>query len=139
MGLTPHEGVPTDRLVCIAENIYVAILGLTKLSVLVFYLGIFPQIWFRYATYGVIGFVVISTTTISLLTVFQRRPVSYFLDKDIDNASCIIINALAYANSAMSMAQDIIIAALPIPALSKLRLGRKKKVGVIFMFAIGSL
>lgn len=139
MGLTPREGVPTNSLVYVAENIYVAILGLTKLSVLVFYLGIFPQTWFRNTTYGVISFVFISTTTISLLTIFQCHPVSYFWDKNIDNASCVNINALAYANSAMSIAQDITIVALPIPALSKLGLGRRKKFGVIFMFAVGSL
>ncbi|PQE22972.1 CFEM domain-containing protein [Rutstroemia sp. NJR-2017a BBW] len=106
--------------VYIAENIYVVILGLVKVSILVFYLGIFPQPWFQYVTWGAIAFVGISTTTLSFLTIFQY------------------INALAYANSAMSIVQDILVVVVPIPILNKLQLGRKKKLAVLFMFAVGS-
>lgn len=124
--------------VYIAENIYVVVLGLVKLSVLVFYLDIFPQAWFRYITFAVIAFVSTSTAVLTFLTIFQCKPVAYFWNRDLRGA-CININALAYANSAMSIVQDVLIVALPIPVLSKLQLGRKKKIGVIFMFALGSL
>jgi hypothetical protein len=132
------ENALTGLVVYIAENIYVAILGLVKLSVLVFYLRIFPQTWFRYTVYGALVFVIVSTTIISLLTIFQCKPIAYFWDRDL-HGKCININALAYANSAMSIVQDVLIVVLPIPVLSKLHLGRKKKIGVIFMFAVGSL
>jgi hypothetical protein len=124
--------------VYIAENLYVVILGLVKVSILVFYLGIFPQTWFQYMTWGAIAFVGISTTTLSFLTIFQCKPVAYFWNRDL-HGTCIDINALAYANSAMSIVQDILVVAIPIPALNKLQLGRKKKLAVLFMFAVGSL
>lgn len=124
--------------VYIAENVYVVILGLVKVSILTFYLGVFPHTWFRRTTWGAIIFIGISTATLSFLTIFQCKPVAYFWNKDL-HGTCININALAYANSAMSIVQDILIVVLPIPVLIKLQLGRKKKLAVLFMFAVGSL
>jgi hypothetical protein len=49
------------------------------------------------------------------------------------------VDALAYANSAMSMAQDIIIVVLPIPVVLNLNIVQHKKIGVAFMFALGGL
>ncbi|KAM3084076.1 hypothetical protein ACMFMF_001432 [Clarireedia jacksonii] len=121
----------------IAENIYVVVLGLVKVSILVFYLGIFPQTWFQGMTWGTIVLVGTSTATLSFLTIFQCKPVAYFWNRDL-HGTCIDINALAYANSAMSIVQDILVVVLPIPVLMKLQLGRKKKLAVLFMFAVGS-
>jgi hypothetical protein len=39
----------------------------------------------------------------------------------------------------MSMIQDIIIIALPIPVVLKLNMDQQKKIGVAFMFALGGL
>jgi hypothetical protein len=72
------------------------------------------------------------------MTVFSCHPVAYFWDRDL-HGQCLDVNALAYANSGMSIAQDLIIIALPLPVLTKLNMCMKKKIGVGFMFAIGSL
>jgi hypothetical protein len=133
-------GIGSDlHLVYIAENIYVWDLALTKISVLVFYLRIFPNTWFRYAAFATIGMITISTTIISLITVFSCHPIPYFWDRDIRGGKCLNVNALAYANSAMSIVQDLIIVSLPLPVLVKLNMGKKKKIGVGIMFAVGSL
>ena len=79
-----------------------------------------------------------STITIFLMTVFSCHPVAYFWDRDL-HGQCLDINALAYANSGMSIAQDLIVIALPLPVLTKLNMSMKKKIGVVFMFAVGSL
>jgi hypothetical protein len=127
-------------LVYIAENIYVVSLGLTKLSILLFYLRIFQhQPWFRISVFTMISIIVLSTAIISLLTIFQCQPVQYFWNKDIRSGSCLDENALAYVNSGMSIVQDIIIIVLPIPVVLKLNMDTKKKVGVAFMFAVGGL
>jgi hypothetical protein len=39
----------------------------------------------------------------------------------------------------MSIIQDLLIVSLPLPVLWKLNMGRKRKIGVGFMFAVGSL
>jgi len=79
-----------------------------------------------------------STTIIFLMTVFSCHPVAYFWDKDL-HGQCLNVNALAYANGGMSIAQDLIIIALPLPVLTKLNMSIKKKIGVGFMFTVGSL
>ena len=52
---------------------------------------------------------------------------------------CLDVNKLAYANSAMSMIQDVILVILPIPVVLKMNLEKKKKIGVAFMFALGGV
>ncbi|KAH7330522.1 hypothetical protein BKA65DRAFT_597565 [Rhexocercosporidium sp. MPI-PUGE-AT-0058] len=121
----------------IGENIYVAVLGLIKISILAFYLRIFQlQVPFRVAVYVTIVFIVLGTVTISLLTIFQCQPVAYFWDKDL-HGTCLDLNALAYANSGLSIMQDFLIIGLPIRVVWKMNLDRKKKLSVAFMFALG--
>ena len=125
--------------VYIAENIYVAVLAITKLSILAFYLRIFRhQKPFRTAVYTVGSLVILSTVVISILTIFQCHPIRYFWNRDLKGA-CLDVNALAYANSAMSIIQDVAIVALPIPVVWGLQMNTKKKVSVGIMFALGGL
>ncbi len=49
------------------------------------------------------------------------------------------VNALAYANSAMSMVQDVIIVVLPIPVVWRMNMDMRKKVGVGIMFGLGGM
>jgi hypothetical protein len=128
----------SNKLVFIAENVYVWNLTITKLSLLVFYVRIFPYSWFRWASFATIALIGVSTTIISFMTIFSCHPVPYFWDRDL-RGTCLNVNALAYTNSGMSIAQDLIIVLLPIPVLSKLNMDVKKKIGVGLMFAIGSL
>ncbi|KAK0103168.1 hypothetical protein ONS95_014966 [Cadophora gregata] len=125
----------------IAENIYVIVLGLVKISILTFYLRIFQhEARFRLAVYSTIVFIALGTTTISALTIFQCHPVPYFWDKDVRNGTCVDINALAYANSGLSIVQDLMIVVLPIRLVWRMGfLEGRKRVGVAFMFALGGL
>jgi hypothetical protein len=127
-------------IVYIAENIYVMVLAITKLSILAFYLRIFQhQVFFRAAVWVTAVIVIFSTGIISVLTIFSCRPINFFWDKDIKNGVCLDVNALAYANSAMSIIQDLLIVALPIPVVATLNLDQKKRVGIAAMFALGSV
>ncbi|KAH6719479.1 integral membrane protein [Leptodontidium sp. MPI-SDFR-AT-0119] len=121
----------------IGENIYVAVLGLVKISILTFYLRIFQlQIPFRIAVYTTIVFIVLGSASISFSTIFQCRPIAYFWDKDL-HGKCLDVNALAYANSGLSIVQDFLIIGLPIRVVWNMNLDRKKKWSVAFMFALG--
>ncbi|KAH8653225.1 hypothetical protein BGZ60DRAFT_533409 [Tricladium varicosporioides] len=122
----------------IAENIYVVALSVTKLSILCFYMRIFQhQALFRTGVWTTIAFIVLSTTIISILTIFQCRPITYFWNRDIKGGVCLDVNALAYANSALSMVQDVVIVFLPIPVVWKINLDSRKKFGIGIMFALG--
>lgn len=120
--------------VYVAENIYVWILPSTKISILFFYLRVFPHEPMRFAFWAVIGITTLATVTISVLTIFQCHPVSYFWDKDIHSGRCLNLNALAYANAGMSIIEDVFIVALPIPIIARLKMSRSKKFGIALMY-----
>ncbi|KAH9222263.1 hypothetical protein DL95DRAFT_518658 [Leptodontidium sp. 2 PMI_412] len=122
----------------IAENTYVVVLSVTKLSILFFYLRIFQsRYWFCVQVWATVALICVSTSIISVMTIFQCRPIPYFWDRDIKGGGCLDLNALAYANSAMSMAQDVIITLLPLREVLKLNMSLHKKVITTLMFALG--
>lgn len=114
-------------------------LAVTKISILALYLRLFPYKSVRYAALATIGLIALSTAILFFMTVFSCHPVSFFWNKDIRGGKCLNVNKLAYANSAMSIIQDLIIVAIPLPVLAKLNMGMKKKIGVGVMFTLGSL
>jgi hypothetical protein len=136
--LTDNALLRNLRLFYIAEIFYVLILGLVKISLLLFYLRIFPYTSFRIAAWSVFAFIIISDLAIIFLTIFSCKPVRYFWNKDIHGGKCINITALAYANGALAIAQDVIILVLPLIYLPRMNMHLRKKIGVAFMFVVGS-
>ncbi|KAK5045866.1 hypothetical protein LTR84_008959 [Exophiala bonariae] len=125
------------QLFWVGETFYVLTLLLTKVSLLLFYLRIFPsrrfQIWGKLG----LGFVILPATIIMLLQLLQCLPVQYNWDKTIHNPKCINVNALTYAHAGINIAQDFVILALPIPELLHLKLDLQQKIGLIVMFQVG--
>lgn len=56
----------------------------------------------------------------------------------ITEGSCINQTALYIATAALGAATDLIILIMPIPMVFGLRMARSQKIGLIFMFALGS-
>ena len=126
--------------VYIAENTYVVVLSVTKLSILFFYLRIFKyRYWFCVQVWATIAMVCVSTAIILVMTIFSCHPINFFWDRDIKGGTCVDVNALAYANSARSMAQGAIITLLPLQEVLKLNMSQQKKVATSLMFALGGL
>lgn len=113
-------------------------LSLIKISVLVFYLRIFPYDRFRQWTWAIITFVVLSTIASVALTIFQCTPVSRFWDRDLDG-KCLNFEAAAYIAAGLTIASDFMTVLLPIPVVRRLSMSWKRKVGVIVMFTLGSI
>jgi hypothetical protein len=123
------------------EDIYLSILPLTKVSVLLFYLRIFPQKSFRIVTYVVIALNVGYMLSFVLISIFQCRPINaaWLRWNGEYPAECNNINAQAWASAAINMVLDIVTMALPLRELSKLNLSPRKKVLVMIMFSLGFL
>jgi hypothetical protein len=122
----------------ISWSTYVIVLGLIKISLIMFYLQIFVERKFRIACYIILAYIAISTLAIFLATIFSCLPVKAFWNRDI-NGRCLDINALAYANSGSAIAQDIIILILPLSVIRKLQMKRYRKIAVGLMFSVGTL
>jgi len=112
---------------------------LTKISILLFYLRVFPTPGFQKCGKALLGFVALSGVVILLCQLLQCLPVQYNWNKSIRNAKCINVNALVYAHAGINILQDLMILALPIPWLLRLRLAFSQKIGLIVLFQVGAL
>lgn len=122
------------------ETFYLICLCLTKVSVLCFYLRIFPHQRFRWAAHTTMAFVVAPTLILVLMQVFQCVPIRYVWEGWMDSAQehrCVDMNTLAYTAASFSIAQDLVILVLPLPLLVNLNTATRSKVGIIIMFSMG--
>ncbi|KAH7176948.1 putative integral membrane protein [Dactylonectria macrodidyma] len=124
----------------ICEIVYFADIALLKLSLLFFFLRIFPAagirrvLWATMAIIGAFGFAFV------FAAIFQCQPVS-FSWKSWDGEhlrQCIDVNAMAWANATISIALDIWMLAIPLAQVRALHLNLKKKIAVAAMFCVGT-
>ncbi|KAF2678735.1 hypothetical protein K458DRAFT_376105 [Lentithecium fluviatile CBS 122367] len=125
------------RLFYVAWSTYTVSLGMTKVSLCIFYLEIFPSRHARMVSYVILTWIVINTLLLFFLTIFNCIPVQAFWDRDVDG-KCLDINALAYANSASAIAQDAVLLVFPLACIRRLNMKRYRKFAVGFMFSIGT-
>ncbi|KAF2277449.1 uncharacterized protein EI97DRAFT_449566 [Westerdykella ornata] len=111
-----------------------------KASLLFFYYHIFPGARVRRLT--IVTMVVNAMYGIAFVVtaIFQCSPISYYWHRwdGEHEGTCININALAWANAAVSIALDFWMLAIPLFQVAHLQLAWKKKVGVAMMFCVGT-
>ncbi|GAD97455.1 predicted protein [Paecilomyces variotii No. 5] len=122
-----------------SEILYFSSIALTKISILFFYLRIFPKRSFRRLCYFVIGLNFSYIITFVCVAVFQCRPIkAAWLRWDGSYAnSCNNINGQGWAAAVINMVFDILTMSLPLYELSQLVLSKKKKFFVMLMFSLG--
>jgi hypothetical protein len=137
-GATRSLSLTSLNKVWVDEIIYIVALMLTKVSILLFYMRVFPSRGFHMLCNTLLGFVVLAGTVILLCQLLQCLPVRFNWDKSIHNAKCINVNALTYAHAGINIFQDVLILALPIPWIMRLKLQPNQKIGLVIMFQVGA-
>jgi hypothetical protein len=122
----------------IVAPIFIACNGLSKTSLLTFYLRISPQKSFKMVVWATIAMVVGYTTTIAGLLLFGCRPIRsawdpYVVGKCVDQPSLYI--AIAVSN----IVSDCILFVIPIPTVARLKMPVAQKIGAGLMFGVGSM
>ncbi|KAF5562457.1 monocarboxylate transporter 2 [Fusarium phyllophilum] len=124
----------------IAAPAFIICNGLTKSSLLTFYLQVSPQKWFRRAIFVTIAFVVLYTIIIASLLLFGCQPRETAWDpylfasgKCIDYAVMYIIIAVA------NIISDIVLFAIPIPMIVRLKMPLGQKIGLGIMLGIATI
>ncbi|KAI1097790.1 integral membrane protein [Jackrogersella minutella] len=134
--ITVPEQSLTLKLYYVAQAFYKLTLNLTKASVLLLYLRIFLQRWFKISCYVllciILGYMVATTAS----SIWQCTPISRAWDKSIPG-TCISITGNWYANAGFSIATDIAILVLPMQPIYRSNLPRKQKWALIIVFALG--
>ncbi|KAH7122921.1 hypothetical protein EDB81DRAFT_223173 [Dactylonectria macrodidyma] len=120
--------------------LYFAQIPLLKLSLLFFYLRIFPTPIVRKLLWGTVIFNAVFATVYIFVAIFQCQPVSYFWKKwdGEHEGTCFNINIITTSNAAISIVVDIWMLAVPLSQLKGLNLDWKKKIGVGMMFCVGT-
>ncbi|KAL2817614.1 hypothetical protein BJX63DRAFT_419555 [Aspergillus granulosus] len=121
------------------ECLYLTGIALTKISILCFYLRVFPRREFRILVYVAIGLNVIYIVVFDLISIFQCGPVqgAWLRWDETGDFKCNNINAQGWSAAAVNMALDIMVMALPLKELYALNLSWRKKAFVICMFSLG--
>ncbi|KAG4438098.1 hypothetical protein IFR05_006419 [Cadophora sp. M221] len=118
------------------EISYQIVITCTKCSILCFYLRLFPGNRFRAACFGMLAVTLATGLGFLLITIFQCKPIRGVFDKSI-SSSCLDVNALTYASGAMSIAIDFTILLMPIPQLLALRIPKRQRNSLLFLFSFG--
>ncbi|KAF6829345.1 CFEM domain-containing protein [Colletotrichum plurivorum] len=121
------------------ELLYLGALPVTKISILLFYLKIFPRREIRIATWVLIGLNVAYFIVFELISIFQCTPIDgawRAWDKEYP-AKCNNINIQGWAAAGVNIALDLATLILPLTELYKLSMSMKKKVQIILMFSVG--
>ena len=120
------------------QILYKCTIGLTKTSILLLYLRIFPQKRFRCWVYGAMVFVIGYAFASIVATITQCHPIKRAFNHNLDGG-CINLTWFWYCNAAASIFSDCLILALPMPLIASLHLPRRQKYGLMMVFALGGL
>jgi hypothetical protein len=128
------------KLFYIDESFYLTVLVLTKISILFFYLRIFPQKKFRRACYGVMGWVGASGIIFVCMQIFQCLPIEFVWQGWLGTFGphrCLDVHALTYVAATFGIAQDLVILIMPLPLLWSLNTGLRQRIDIGIMFSLG--
>ncbi|KAL5379990.1 hypothetical protein DPSP01_008028 [Paraphaeosphaeria sporulosa] len=125
----------------IIEVLYFFNVAMLKLSLLFFFLRIFPAKPIKRLLWATIAFNICFGIAFIVTAIFQCTPIRFYWEKwdgEHVNGKCINLNALGWANAAISILLDIWMLALPLWQVLQLKLAWKKKVSVAMMFFVGT-
>ncbi|KAB8260251.1 hypothetical protein BDV32DRAFT_149732 [Aspergillus pseudonomiae] len=112
-------------------------LNLTKTSMVLLYLRLFPLRTYRIVLVIVLIFVIITGLWMVFASFFMCIPVRGAWDLSSPH-NCIPKEVLWSLNAALQIITDMTIVILPMPLLAKLQLPRKQKIALILVFALGT-
>ncbi|KAK3304839.1 uncharacterized protein B0T15DRAFT_576189 [Chaetomium strumarium] len=145
LGLGMHYWtIPTGHGILIlklfyAESIiYTLLLITSKISILLLYARLFPVQTFLWVIKGLGAFLGCHGVLYVLLIAMQCLPVYTIWDRYVTDRKCIDVTAVAYSSGALSILEDVAILLLPIPQVWQLKIDRRRQLGLIAIFSIGS-
>jgi len=116
-------------------------IALTKISILLFYLRIFPDRSFRLWAYITLAFCVLYMLAIVPAVIAQCIPISLAWERwdGPHDGKCINLNAMGWSAAAVNIVLDAVVIVLPLHEMTKLKMSRRRKAGILLMFLGGAL
>lgn len=138
--LTPGSVTQMLKYFYVMAVLYFTETALLKLTLIFFYVRVFPSRDVQRLLWGTVIFVVAWGLAFVLAALFQCQPIRYFWEHwdGLHEGHCVNINAITNTHAAISIALDVWILAIPLWQLKNLKMHWKKKVGVGLMFCVGT-
>ncbi|KAK1622476.1 integral membrane protein [Colletotrichum phormii] len=122
----------------IAIAVYSLSVTTAKLSLLVLYLRLSPERWFRIVTMTLIGFASSYALAYLFLIVLSCRPIQASWDLSArEGATCIDKNTVYLVLSATNIIMDVVCLVLPLKIIIPLQMAARQKLSLILLFATG--
>lgn len=120
--------------------LYIVQVTFLKLTLLLFFLRMFPGTMTRRLLWITVGFTVAWGVPSLLLVIFECRPIPHLWEAwdTTPSPQCIDVNALAWSHAAISIVLDFWMLALPLFVVSRLQMSWRKKASVTLMFCVGT-
>jgi hypothetical protein len=110
-----------------------------KLSILFFYVRLFPYQKFKYFAYANMAYTIAWGIATWIVNLTICSPIAFYYDKTIPGGVCKNQSISGAANGALSLLGDICILALPLPMIWKLHMNTRRKIALCGIFLLGSL
>ncbi|KAK6415770.1 hypothetical protein LTR95_017544, partial [Oleoguttula sp. CCFEE 5521] len=120
----------------VAQLLYKFANAMTKISISLLYLRMFPSPKFRRMIFAFIAFVVAYCNSALFTSIFQCSPIEKAWRKSMDG-HCIDIGIVWFVNSAMTLTADTFLIVLPITNMIRLQLPKGQKAALLFVFSLG--
>lgn len=108
------------------------------MSLLLYYRVLSPQLWWSRSIYATMCLVCGYCIALIFAQLLACRPIAASWDITITDYTCIDYQAVLRAPAIFGIITDFILLTLPIPLVTQLRMSAAQKIGLLFMFAIGS-
>lgn len=120
------------------ETIYTTAVAFIKVSILCFYLRLFPSRRFRITTYVVGSTVAAWWVACVLVSILQCDPIYKFWTPEAPG-TCMEMKTVFTINAVPNVIQDVIILIMPVDQIWGLQATRAQKVRLYITFGIGGL
>ncbi|KAH7166322.1 hypothetical protein EDB81DRAFT_640555 [Dactylonectria macrodidyma] len=128
----------TDIFMVMSPILYAIETGFTKVSLILFYLKLSPQKWWKWSVYGTFFFVAGYNVAIFFAVLFGCHPIPKHWTLQMKEGSCVNRPALYIATAALGISSDLILLLLPMPMIVRLQMPSRQKAGLVLLFTIGS-
>lgn len=123
----------------VSVPLYNLTLQLTKISMIILYLRLFPTKVYRRVLITILVVFVGVTLYMVIGTFLVCVPVHEFWSTQPDHPGCNSRTAVWLANAGLQITSDFIIVILPMPLLVKLRIPLRQRICLMLIFALGLL
>lgn len=118
------------------ELLYIIVQTMTKVSVLLLYYRIFPQILFRRLLIAAIIFMFLHCFVYGAIVINGCKPIKFYWNRGMVG-KCINIRNVAISGAAFSIGEDTAILTMPLPLIWRLNLKLSRKIGITIILTIG--